>query len=236
MTFIRALYSMFNETFLEALFPQAEAEKEVLSLAPAEIFRRLPRASEFPTREACSVFAYADERVWRLIWALKYKKSRTAADICGHALLSILSLYLRAVPGIIIIPMPITSKRRRERGFNQCELIADAIEKLWNLSQPDAAEKASAPNDLLVVRDLLLRTRHKARQTLKDRSERLENAENLFAVNDEARRRLKPLAENGKYLLLVIDDVVTTGSTINDAIMTIRGAGLTNCFGLSVAH
>ena len=120
--------------------------------------------------------------------------------------------------------MPITSRRRRERGFNQCELIANEIERL----------RLDADN-VVIVHDLLVRTHHKSRQTLKDRSERLDSAQGIFSVNEVAIEKLHRLCVSD-YLMLVIDDVVTTGSTIRDAIYTLRNAGFEKTFGLSVAH
>jgi len=38
-------------------------------------FKDLPRAEHSPVPEACSVFSYKDDRVWRLVWSIKYKKS-----------------------------------------------------------------------------------------------------------------------------------------------------------------
>ena len=179
-----------------------------------------------------SVFAYKDERVWRLIWSLKYKKSRKAARIGGHVLHRVLSGYGKAAGPILVVPMPITRKRRRERGFNQCELLSDEIENL------------DTDKRLIIARDLLLRVRHKSRQTLKDRRERLESARDIFAVNETAAKDLleklggnpPATSPSANHLLIVIDDVVTTGSTIRDAVMTLRAAGFENVYGLSVAH
>ena len=219
---LRALYS----AVLEAVFPTPAAELEALSMNGEQALSLLPRASQFPIAEACSIFSYKDERAWRLIWALKYKKSRRAAEITGYALNSILDVYARAAGRIIIVPMPITQRRRRERGYNQCELLADAIEKI------------GSANNIFIIRDLLFRVRHKSRQTLKDRSHRLASAEDLFAVNEDAAQRIKNegIPVRNDELIIVIDDVVTTGGTIRDAVHTLRRAGFQNAFGLSVAH
>ena len=245
--FFISLLVRLRSTILEALFPIPEAEREVLSMGADRAWKLLPRAKSFPIREACSIFAYKDERVWRLIWAVKYKKSARAAEIAGYALWRILRVYSEATRSfngqIIVVPMPITRKRRRERGYNQCELIVDALEKL-------VAKENECAGRIIIVRDLLLRTRHKSRQTMKDRTERLESARDIFAVNKEAAKRtferLGKFSSAGQespaninkrqHLVIVIDDVVTTGSTIRDAIMTLRAAGFANSWGLSVAH
>jgi len=75
---------------------------------------------------------------------------------------------------------------------------------------------------------------------LKDRSHRQESAEDLFEVNEKVLERLKNLdfgfENNNKVTFIIIDDVITTGSTMKEAVMTMRKAGFVNTWGLSVAH
>ena len=248
MSIWRSLYS----TVVDALFPIPRAEEVVLSMDGNDAFHTLPRAKKSPIHEACSIYSYKDERVWRLIWALKYKKSAVAARIAAYALFQMLSKFSLAASPLIIVPMPISRRRRRERGYNQCELIADELERLITNEQ------------IIIVRDLLLRTHHKSRQTLKDREERLESAHDIFQVNRKMAVQITQLLrirteENSNiisddgclthitpnqpltmiapnYLIIVIDDVVTTGSTIRDAVLRLRSTGFTQTFGLSVAH
>jgi len=237
-------------TFSEALFPLPEAEREILAMGAVAAFKDLPRAEHSPVPEACSVFSYKDDRVWRLVWSIKYKKSANGTAIAGYALHRVLRSYLAAMTGdavgaqlsaapqIIVVPMPITARRRRERGFNQCELLADEIERL---ATADAAKNIGddlgTDKRLVVMRNLLVRKIHKSRQTLKDRAERLESAQDIFAANEGVAGQIKNSAHlNNGALIIVIDDVITTGGTIRDAIDTLRKAGFERTFGLSVAH
>lgn len=225
-------------TFIEALFPIPEAERLVLAMGAESAWKDLPRAARSPVPEACSVFSYKDERIWRLIWSIKYKRSAAGTAIAGYALYQVLRSYATIVPRTIVIPMPITGRRRRERGFNQCELLVDEIEKL------DIGE-LGIEKRLIVVRDLLVRKIHKSRQTLKDRAGRLESAQDIFAVNEGVAQKINnydlrfkiddPQSMNGQ-IIIVIDDVVTTGGTIKDAVSTLRQAGFERTWGLSVAH
>ncbi len=108
----------------------------------------------------------------------------------------------------------------------------------------DEIEKLDSGRHISTTRKLLIRPRHIARQTLKDRKERLEEAHDLFAVNDVVLKKLmvhlNMLQTNynspPNYLVFVIDDVVTTGSTMKEAISTLRNAGLVNTYGLALAH
>ncbi|MFA6459235.1 MAG: phosphoribosyltransferase family protein [Candidatus Paceibacterota bacterium] len=164
-----------------------------------------------------SVFAYKDKRVTMLIWNVKYKKSLRAANIGGYALgRYITELFVFSKP-ILIIPMPITAERLRERGYNQCHLLLDEM----------------CSDSFILEKDLLVRIHHDSRHTLKNRKERLASAKGLFAVNE------KCLGE--KYMdkditVIVVDDVITTGSTIKEAIQTLKNAGFEKVYGVSVAH
>ncbi len=242
-----SLLKTIAATFTEALFPVPAAEREVMALGGQTAFTALPRAARSPVPEACSVFSYKDERAWRLIWSVKYKKSAEGTAIAGYALYQAVRLFSRALENddgalsrIVIVPMPMTARRRRERGFNQCELMADEMERLDAIGGLDAPKNAGAR--LVVARDLLVRKVHTSRQTLKDRVERLESAKDIFAVNEEAARRFMnedlgfKKEDRKAAMIIVIDDVITTGGTMRDAVGTLRKAGFENAWGLSVAH
>ncbi len=227
MHFLKALSS----AIADAIFPISPAERELFAMDPSTAFRVFPRAKNFPSLEACSVFAYRDERVTQLIWSIKYKKSRPGAAIAAYALFRMLDAYSNAADPIVVVPMPITKRRRRERGFNQCELIMDELRKL------DRQDR------FIFTDDLLVRTQHMSRQTLKDRSHRLESAQNIFAVNQSSATNLKAslspsylVADANHFPTRQIADVGTTGSTIKSAVLALHEAGFERTWGLSVAH
>ncbi|MFA6315231.1 MAG: phosphoribosyltransferase family protein [Candidatus Paceibacterota bacterium] len=225
MSFIKALY----KTILEAIFPLSPAEKELFSLSPEKAEQSLPRASASPIPDARGVLAYKDERVAKLIWNIKYKKSKKAtaigAFILYKAMRNTSSTLNSPDQPITIIPMPITIKRRRERGFNQCELICEEIKKL------DSTDR------FRVISNLLVRIQHKDRQTLKNRSDRLVSARGIFSVDIVILDDLK--SKDSQFLnkdVLIIDDVITTGSTMKEALETMRNAGFKKVKGISIAH
>lgn len=215
---------------LDALFPKSPEEREIELLSPEQAFAFLPRATKLTADRAesgdadvYSVFAYKDPLVSRLVWSLKYAKSGHAADICGYALARKAqeladAAGLSSDSPITIVPIPMTAKRRRERGFDQVALLADMLEK--------HATRVLAGRQVSVAR-LLRRTAHSSRQTLKGRAERIESARGIFESIPFA-------PTNGS--VIVIDDVVTTGSTIGSAIETLKKSGYQRVTGLSVAH
>ena len=217
MNFFRLLYA----TFLDSLFPLSGPEKELFSMSAEQAFEILPRASKPPIEHAFSIFSYKDSRVTKLIWNIKYKKQKHAVAIGAFAIWKILagSGFISGKRRCLIIPLPITEQRRRERGFNQCELLT---EELARLDKSRLFE---------IRKDLLQRVQHKSHQTLKTRKERLKSAKGIFAVNEEVCPKELKWKET-----IIIDDVITTGSTMLEAMETLKKSGFENVKGLSLAH
>jgi ComF family protein len=101
----------------------------------------------------------------------------------------------------VIIPVPLHPTRQRERGFNQAAVLAELL-----------GAQTSLP-----VKPLLERTRYTTTQTALDRSERMENLHNAF--------RLRKNADVRGLRVLLIDDVLTTGSTLNECARVLKRAG-----------
>lgn len=143
--------------------------------------------------EKAAAFSYYNKgsRIRNLIHSLKYKGIKEV----GFELGRIYGLSLRSsgfTDGIdLIIPVPLHQLKERIRGFNQSEIISMGI-----------AEATSLPVDTRA----LVRTSVSATQTKRSRYERWENVEGIFQVADRH-------SIEAKHVLLV-DDVITTGSTI----------------------
>lgn len=93
-----------------------------------------------------------------------------------------------------VVPVPLSAKRRRERGYNQSELLARALATRWRLP---------------LHADALERTRHTETQTRLTPGERLRNVLGAFRASPSARSVLR-----GSHVVLV-DDIVTTAATVN---------------------
>ena len=222
MKLVKTIYDII----IEALFPLSAEERELAMLAHEKAESVLPAAPLAPFQNMSAAFAYTDSRVKRLIWGTKYKKSGHATDIGGYALY----LAARRIAGetrspTIIIPLPMTPRRKRERGFDQCESLALAL------------KKHDADGQFSVRNDILSRVKHGSRQTLKDRSGRIEGAHDIFVAQPAT--GLDSGGTSGgstDMCTIVIDDVITTGSTMREAIETLEKAGYTNVRGIAVAH
>jgi len=130
---------MLIDFILDSLFPLSNPEKEVLSTDPQKALEMLPIAPPTPVPNTYSVFYYKDKRVQKLIWNIKYKKSRRGLALASYILLQRLREFYTKYPSdiFLLIPIPITQKRRKERGYNQCELI---IENMLEIFSKDDAQ------------------------------------------------------------------------------------------------
>ncbi len=110
-----------------------------------------------------------------------------------------------------VVPIPLSGKRRRQRGFNQAELVARKVAKRMNLP---------------VYGRLLIRTRDtKAQKGLNDQ-ERKNNLKRAFKT-----RKNKVQLNH----ILLIDDIYTTGSTMNEAAKELKRAGAEQVYCLSIS-
>lgn len=152
------------------------------------------------------------------IWRMKYRGVHTLAVPLAHWLTDTVATTpetLRLVrPSALIVPVPLHASRFRERGYNQAELLARAIAGI--IAMP------CAPNTLS-------RVRHTASQVeTADRIGRLENMREAFVCTE-------PAAVRGRAILLV-DDVCTTGATLQDCARALRAAGASSITALTLAR
>jgi competence protein ComFC len=115
-----------------------------------------------------------------------------------------------------VVPVPLHSSKRRERGFNQAELIARA------------ALKRNALPTAKFAADVLERTRPTVSQIGLTRSQRVENIRGAFRVRHPSRVL-------GRSVLL-IDDVLTTGTTVSECARILRKAGAEKVWVVTVAR
>jgi len=108
---------------------------------------------------------------------------------------------LRGYQFDVIVPVPLHPARQRERGFNQASLLAELL----------------SAHTSIRCRPLLKRIRYTTTQTALDRSERMDNLHNAF--------RLRKNADVRGLRVLLIDDVLTTGSTLSECARVLKRAG-----------
>ncbi|MBT8191725.1 MAG: ComF family protein [Saprospiraceae bacterium] len=158
-----------------------------------EMNKRLSARVE--TLHAAALYNFIkDGAVQKAIHALKYKQRRDVASVFGRQAGKMIKQSQLFEPIDLLIPIPLHQRRKRKRGYNQSTLFAEAVCKELQTKLCD---------------DLLIKKGKRRSQTEKGRSERFKNVLHSF--------RLKaPERAIGKSILLV-DDVITTGATIEAA-------------------
>lgn len=165
------------------------------------------------TPKICHGYAYlgfsARGIAQKMIHKVKYENLRALGSCLGqwfgHEIID--SVHLSGVN--LILPVPLHKDRLKARGYNQSDLIAQGLAEVLELP---------------LRTDLLTRERHTSTQTKKSKTERWVNVENLFKVSDLEYVK-------GKHILLV-DDVITTGATIESAAQELVRSG---CAKISIA-
>lgn len=150
-----------------------------------------------PFKRLVAPWRYA-EPVDGLIQALKFRGQLPAGRLLGTLLAR--ELARRHATADVIVPLPLHRQRLRERGFNQASEVARCLPQ---------------PLGIPVRHDILRRAGGTRRQSQLARRERVANIRGAFAATDTAR---------GLRIALV-DDVVTTGSTIQEAARTLLRQG-----------
>lgn len=112
----------------------------------------------------------------------------------------------------IIVPVPLHPARQRERGFNQAKLLAELLGRQRSIQCQAALE----------------RVRYTTTQTLFDRAERMENLHNAF--------RLRKNVDVRQLRVLLIDDILTTGTTLSECARVLRQAGAVSVYAATAAR
>ena len=154
---------------------------------------------------AQSAFAYAGP-MRRALAALKYSGASRLAPMLARAATPSLRTLLAISGPAALVPVPVHAERRRERGYNQAELIARAL-------GPSHA--------------ILERVRPTTKQHRLDRSARLANMRGAFRVASNA---------SVPSVAVLVDDIITTTATLEACASVLREAGVEAVYGFAVAR
>jgi ComF family protein len=156
-----------------------------------------------------SIFKYGGV-IRQAIIQFKYENIKVLADPLSHCMAEYLQKH--HLPFDIIIPVPIHKRRLRERGYNQSSLLARRLSHMTRTP---------------VVEGVLIRTKHTPSQAKSDSvDQRRKNIRNAFkCVSHDI---------SGKRILL-IDDVCTSGATLNSCATSLKSAGAASVWGLTLA-
>lgn len=213
----------FFEAVIDFVFPQSYDEERLSKMTASDFLAKARGAENPPIKNAFSILSYKDPLVRTAIKLLKYRGNAKIAKILAEITYDFLlgeMEDMRAFKNFekpILVPIPISKARRVERGFNQCEILAEEMVKIDDQARNFEYRK----NILKKVKDI-------ESQTRSGRKERIEKIKGCFATADAP-------AVSGRNIIL-LDDVITTGATASEAKKTLISAGAKKVFCISVAH
>jgi ComF family protein len=208
---------------IEALFPSHCVGCGALGthLCPTCLSRIEPaEASPFP--DTYAVWSYRDTLAHTILWKLKYRNMTALAEVLARVLSDILtesiaeSMLMDDAHPPLLVPIPVSPGRMKERGYNQSALIVKSLARLMD-------------NETENGDGILIKTREtQSQMSTKDRKTRLENLRGAFSVTDPARVAGR--------VVIVVDDVTTTGATFAEARRALKDAGAKKIICCAVAH
>jgi competence protein ComFC len=140
------------------------------------------------------LYKYRNKKVKDAIWQLKFRANKEVAVLFGKEMAKFIKIS--NLENYIIVPIPIHWRRRMERGFNQTEWLCKEIVRA---------------NKNLKYINILKRSVYSQKQSWNRKQDRQKNIKSVFEVRKKYRNKI-----SGRKFML-IDDVVTTGATLNEA-------------------
>lgn len=201
--------------FLSFFFPPSQAEKRISHHTIHTFCAHMPPTLIKLGPLLFALCPYHDKEMSNAIWALKYHRSTHATKLLATTLYPKLQELLPMKP-ITIVPMPRSPRRIRKYGYNQMELLGEALVAL------DTTNHFSLVTDVLKRKDVAHQT------SLTRRHSRLINVHNTFFLKDA-----EMLHDN---TVVILDDVITTGATMHEARKTLEKAGIHSIICVGVAH
>jgi ComF family protein len=198
---------------LSFFFSAEPHEKQLLQQSTVNA---IPRSSKNNHNWIFSIFSYQHPIIRSTIRTLKNKRNVDLARICAHHLYQYSKHKLQPSKDYLIIPIPLSKKRMRERGFNQTHLLAKCLVD-------------QNKSHLKLFDNILIKTKDTQKQALiKNRAKRLTNVVGSFAIKNRETIKNKNI--------IIIDDVTTTGATLNEARKLLQEANPQSVIALTFAH
>lgn len=201
----------FLQSLLDIILPRKERVVRIERYSISDLAIE-PREHESCGVRVTTLMEYKTSAVADLIQTLKYDRTEHAAKILAEALAEYLreevaSFKSFSAKAIVLIPVPLHSSRVRERGFNQVEVILNALPEEFKDGTLSRVETRT-----------LVRTRATKQQTRLSRAERLTNVGHAFELE-------RPKSLTNTHVIL-IDDVTTTGATLVEAARPLKSANI----------
>jgi len=152
--------------------------------------------------QGVALMDYTCEAAARLLWKVKYENGREFADFLAEEMVMRYGAQIRRWQAEVILPVPVHKSKKRERGYNQAEVLAKKLGK-----------KLEIPVDARA----LVRVKKTVAQKKLGLQERLDNLQGAFAATQRAAAYRR---------VILLDDIFTTGSTAHVCIAQLKNAGV----------
>jgi competence protein ComFC len=206
----------------DILFPKVCIHcKETGEVLCEKCLRSTLRCSHQPSH-AYALFSYRDPIIKKAIYSLKYKNNKTIAHVFARELYNTLledmaeEVMFHSSTKPTLVPIPLHPIRKRQRGYNQSELICK--------------ELSFIDQTIFEYRnDVLYRTRNTPSQThTTSKQARKDNIKDCFNVPSGV--------DLTNRTIILIDDISTTGATLGEATKALKRAGASRVYSYVIAH
>lgn len=207
---------------LDILLPRSGFEKNIREMSTADFLEKSGGLTHQDDDAFSFLLRYKRKFVRDSVWALKYKGNK---DVAKHFAELLHDYLVEEIADFnmfgedikpIIVPIPISKEHFRKRGWNHMELVLKELEKM------DKENFEYSYSGLKKIKNTISQTK------TKNRAERKKNIQGSFDVSD-----------NHNFLdrtIILIDDVVTTGSTLKEAQKILKESGAKEITTIAIAH
>lgn len=212
----------FIDFILNLILPENTEILEIENMSETDILNNIPLALEIKNSKYKALFQYKNKLSRKAIGAIKYGKNKKIIEKFSNLLYEFIieniadEMSFSSFDNPLLIPIPMHKNNLKERGYNQSELI---VKKIFEIDQGKNFD---------ISLDTLVKIRQTPHQSeLKNKTDRLKNLKNCFRIENQGAKDRN---------IILIDDVITTGTTMSEATKVLKDSGAKKVMGFSITH
>lgn len=215
-------FDFIYEGIFDFLFPKSERVRLIEKMTVEEYMLMAKNSDDIIKHDFTIIplLNYKEPLVKDTVWEIKYRKNRKLIQLAAEIISSEIPARLENESAyyhfedFILVPIPLSKKRFKFRGYNQAQLITKELQTRHSFISSNALEKIKETKT----------------QTSLGRSERIKNQKDAFRVKKEMLAFIK------NQNIIILDDVTTTGATLEEAKKVLMKAGARRVVGVTLAH